>query len=347
MATRTTYFKQARVSRSHKTLLDEAERRGILNSINQGKRTLAEQAVFYANYLRNGWPKAAKPTPAAPHIKFCREAHALDIDDGVVDRVAAMYVEFGVPVAFNVPGEPWHMDTLDEQKLVHAAASLRGEKGILATIRPGMLHADVLYARSLLRRGGYMAPGRNRVRRYGVEMATACRRCQRDKGLKPDGVIGPATWKILRALPARRTPVHISKAGRDFIKAHEGLRLEAYKPDVQPPEKFWTIGYGHYGSDVKQGQKITQADADKFFAADIAPLEKIMRSVKIPLSDAEMTAGVSLGYNIGANGLRTSTFVKRLNAGDRKGAANAILFWNKPAVLEERREDERKLFLSS
>ncbi|WP_430628221.1 glycoside hydrolase family protein, partial [Paenibacillus alvei] len=37
----------------------------------------------------------------------------------------------------------------------------------------------------------------------------------------------------------------ISKAGIDLIKSFEGCRLYAYKP--VPTEKWWTIGWGHYG----------------------------------------------------------------------------------------------------
>ena len=33
-----------------------------------------------------------------------------------------------------------------------------------------------------------------------------------------------------------------------FIKGHEGKKLKAYKP--VDTEEFYTIGYGHYGSDV-------------------------------------------------------------------------------------------------
>ena len=37
-------------------------------------------------------------------------------------------------------------------------------------------------------------------------------------------------------------PSRISSSGLDIIKAHEGLRLEAYLPTKND---VWTIGYGH------------------------------------------------------------------------------------------------------
>ena len=53
----------------------------------------------------------------------------------------------------------------------------------------------------------------------------------------------------------------ISQAGLDLIKRFEGCELEAYQDAVG----IWTIGYGHTGSDVHKGLKITQAQADAGF----------------------------------------------------------------------------------
>ena len=43
----------------------------------------------------------------------------------------------------------------------------------------------------------------------------------------------------------------IGAAGLLLIKNFEGCRLKAYKP--VPTEKYWTIGWGHYGPDVQEG----------------------------------------------------------------------------------------------
>lgn len=56
----------------------------------------------------------------------------------------------------------------------------------------------------------------------------------------------------------------------DNLKEHligkEGLKLEAYK---LPGEKYFTIGYGHNGPDVKKGMKITEEQAENFLEKDI------------------------------------------------------------------------------
>ena len=46
----------------------------------------------------------------------------------------------------------------------------------------------------------------------------------------------------------------------DFIKDKEGFRDTAYKPIDS--EEHWTIGYGNYGENVKEGDTITREEAD-------------------------------------------------------------------------------------
>ena len=53
----------------------------------------------------------------------------------------------------------------------------------------------------------------------------------------------------------------IGEAGLALIKQFEGCRLTAYK--AVSTEKYWTIGWGHYGPDVEEDQTITQAEADR------------------------------------------------------------------------------------
>ena len=52
--------------------------------------------------------------------------------------------------------------------------------------------------------------------------------------------------------------MNISQRGIDLIKSYEGCRLTAYVC----PGGVWTIGWGHTGNDVYEGQVITQAEAD-------------------------------------------------------------------------------------
>jgi GH24 family phage-related lysozyme (muramidase) len=100
----------------------------------------------------------------------------------------------------------------------------------------------------------------------------------------------------------------ISQAGLKLIKNFEGCRLTAYKP--VSTEKFWTIGWGHYGPDVKEGMTITQAQADSMLIADLAKYEAYVNNqayvpVTKQLNQNQFDALVSFCYNCGAGNLRS------------------------------------------
>jgi lysozyme len=145
----------------------------------------------------------------------------------------------------------------------------------------------------------------------------------------------------------------ISRGGLALIKKWEGCRLESYLDSAN----VWTIGYGittNAGLGViKKGMRITQAQADEWLLAALAKYEKTVQdALKRNPSQAQYDAMVSLCYNIGQAGFAKSSVVKRFNAGDITGAANAFLMWNKAGGkvlkgLENRRKDERAHFLKS
>lgn len=99
----------------------------------------------------------------------------------------------------------------------------------------------------------------------------------------------------------------ISEAGLDLIKNFEGCRLKAYKPVAA--EKYWTIGYGHYGPDVKQSMTITQKQADEMLASDMGKYEAYVNSKSyVPviedLNQNQFDTLVSFCYNCGNGNLR-------------------------------------------
>lgn len=100
----------------------------------------------------------------------------------------------------------------------------------------------------------------------------------------------------------------VGAAGLALIKNFEGCRLKAYKP--VPTEKYWTIGWGHYGPDVQEGQTITQAQADAMLTADCQRFaDAVDNSAYCPLT-AQLNANqrdalISFTFNCGAGCLRT------------------------------------------
>jgi GH24 family phage-related lysozyme (muramidase) len=145
--------------------------------------------------------------------------------------------------------------------------------------------------------------------------------------------------------------VKISERGINLLKSFEGLELEAY----QDIAGIWTIGYGHTGDDVEPGMRISEREAEALLRKDLKPREDaIDRFASVSLNQNEFDALVSFVYNVGAAAFGSSTARKRLNRGDRIGAAEALAWWNKATVngvlrevlgLTRRRAAERALFL--
>lgn len=137
----------------------------------------------------------------------------------------------------------------------------------------------------------------------------------------------------------------LSAIGRAVLIAREGRRLTAYRDSVG----IWTIGIGHTSAAgppvVTAGLTLTEAACDALFAKDVAAYVRcVARTVPEGLPDHAFDALVSLCFNIGPAAFARSTVARRLKAGDRAGAAEAILLWNRPAALIPRRGAEYDQF---
>ena len=143
-----------------------------------------------------------------------------------------------------------------------------------------------------------------------------------------------------------------SEKGIALIKQFEGCKLTAYQDSVG----VWTIGYGWTqpvdGKPIRAGMTIKQETAERLLKTGLVSYESdVSRLVKVGLTQGQFDALVSFAYNVGSRALSTSTLLKKLNAGDIKGAADEFLRWNKSGGkvmpgLTNRRKAERALFLS-
>ena len=139
---------------------------------------------------------------------------------------------------------------------------------------------------------------------------------------------------------------HINPAGEGIVKTHESCKLRAYRC----PAGIWTAGWGSTGKDITPVTVWTQEYADRRLREDLESAEQcVERCVEVELSDNEFSALVSLVFNIGCGAFRTSTLLRKLNAGDRTGAQNEFHRWTKSkgrelAGLVTRRAAEAKLF---
>lgn len=88
------------------------------------------------------------------------------------------------------------------------------------------------------------------------------------------------------------------------------------------------------------------------FASELADCERaVSAAVTVSLSQSQFDALVSFAYNVGIGAFRSSTLLRKLNAGDYQGAADQFLLWDKNdgkvmRGLTRRRQAERALFLS-
>ena len=140
--------------------------------------------------------------------------------------------------------------------------------------------------------------------------------------------------------------MNVSQNGLNMIKSFEGLRVKAYK--AVPTEKYYTIGYGHYGSDVTKDMTITKEKAEAFLKTD---LESALRNVngyqsKYNFNQNEFDALVSFAFNVGSIHQLTA-----LGTRSKKTIANKILQYNKSGGkvikgLVTRRQKEHDLFVT-
>ena len=163
----------------------------------------------------------------------------------------------------------------------------------------------------------------------------------------------------------------VNQATIDLIKQYEGLgdgkpQTRAIDPYLDPVG-IWTIGWGHaivYQGRMLRGTAdqatvnqlypagITEAQAEALLSGDLMNTGRdVSAAVTVPLNDNEFGALTSFTFNLGIGNLKSSTLLKKLNAGDRAGAADEFGKWvnagGKPLPgLVKRRAAERALFLT-
>jgi lysozyme len=136
--------------------------------------------------------------------------------------------------------------------------------------------------------------------------------------------------------------ISLSATALVAIALHEGYREDAYLPlagDIP------TIGFGTT-SGVKLGDRTSPEKALQVALRDIQKFEGALKQcVKVPLSQGEYDAYISLSYNIGSGSFCRSTLVKKLNGQDYEGACKEILRWDQfkgqrlPGLTKRRQEE--------
>lgn len=143
----------------------------------------------------------------------------------------------------------------------------------------------------------------------------------------------------------------VSVAGVTMVMKSEDVRLTAY-PDPATKAAPWTICWGHTGPEVYKGLTVTLEQCRIWLREDLKKAQDIItKSTKVPLRQGEMDAYASFVFNVGGGNWRSSTLLRKLNAGDHFGACNELPRWiyaNRMEMkgLRKRRTEERDVCLS-
>jgi lysozyme len=146
--------------------------------------------------------------------------------------------------------------------------------------------------------------------------------------------------------------VNVSQRAIDMLKHHEGVRCKPYRDCVG----LWTVGVGHLIGDGKSLPKeynrtFSMEEVDALLRKDLARFERgVSKFCPVPLKQGEFDSLVSFSFNLGLGVLQRSTLRQKILRGDKKGAAEEILKYNKAGGkivkgLVTRRNDEYQLFL--
>lgn len=137
-----------------------------------------------------------------------------------------------------------------------------------------------------------------------------------------------------------------SQTGLTLTEQFESCALTAYR-DIKG---ILTIGWGHTGPDVTDGQTITQTQADALLLQDVhQAVNCVNRVVTVPLTQNEFDSLCDFCYNCGCEAFASSTMLRLLNQQQYAAAAAEFEKWDHAAGvviagLLRRRKAEEDLF---
>ncbi|HEY6028092.1 MAG TPA: lysozyme, partial [Pseudolabrys sp.] len=137
-----------------------------------------------------------------------------------------------------------------------------------------------------------------------------------------------------------------SDACISLIKEFEGFASECYD-DIASKQ---TIGYGHLIRTGERFGRIDEAEATRLLCDDLEAAEACVTDcVDVDLTQGQFDALCSFVFNLGCARLKSSSLLRKLNAGDYAGARAEFPKWSRvgqnqvPGLLR-RRLAEQLLF---
>ncbi|MFS8173276.1 lysozyme [Vreelandella titanicae] len=130
------------------------------------------------------------------------------------------------------------------------------------------------------------------------------------------------------------------------VSYYEGYQPTAYRDPVGLP----TICFGHTAT-ARMGQTLSQEHCTQLLQADLGhAFSAVDRRAQVDLPPPTRAALASFVYNVGEGAFARSTLLRKLNAGDLRGACHELSRWvyaggRKLNGLVKRRATERELCL--
>lgn len=145
----------------------------------------------------------------------------------------------------------------------------------------------------------------------------------------------------------------VEQGKNKFLSSNAAAKLSPDTPlfPYKDSVGVWTIGWGSTylldGSRVNENTRITKAEADTLLETKVnkefAP--GILRGLTAPVTQSMFDALVSMAYNSGVGGVRSSALFASVNATEYETASNQItVFKTNGGSLSGRRAREQKLF---
>ena len=164
----------------------------------------------------------------------------------------------------------------------------------------------------------------------------------------------PATTPAAASPEPAQTPSGASgvpDAAVELVTQFEGFSAVPY----QDPVGVWTIGYGST-RDLRMAPvcattaPVTETEGALMVKRDLSSAcQTVQGDVQVPLNDNQKAALEDFVYNLGMGNFKSSTLLRKLNAGDYAGAAAEFDKWDMAggkvlAGLLRRRQAETDLF---
>ena len=130
------------------------------------------------------------------------------------------------------------------------------------------------------------------------------------------------------------------------LKEFEGFRRDAYRDEAG----VLTIGYGHTGKDVREGDRLTTYGAEQLLLIDLQEHEAAVRRLHVARTQGQFDALVSFSFNVGIGRLHRSSLLKVIrNGGSKAQIQREFKRWvygggKRLPGLVKRREWEAKRF---